>query len=187
MIIYDLEISNPIPEDGKPPIIGITYAKGWNFPASMGIACIGVYDYTADTYRVFGEYEMEDFQKLIDAHDVCVGFNNIKFDNAVLRTADINIDDRKSYDILFEIGRKTGNIKGCSLENVVQTNFPNAAGKNGKGALAPILWQQGYHTKVIDYCLNDVRLTKMLMDRILRFGELRNPIKSGEVIKIRRP
>lgn len=187
MFIYDIEIANPIPPSDGNLIKGLTYAKGWEHPATMGVACIGVYDYTRDTYRVFGEYELEDFQKLIDAHDVAIGFNNIKFDNGVLRACDIKIDDRRCYDILAEIyGALGSRQKGCKLDNVIQANFSDS-GKNGDGALAPVLWQQGYHARVIDYCLNDVRLTKKLTDKILRSGYINNPIQPSQVLRLRRP
>lgn len=149
-----------------------------------------IYDieYTTDKYRVFGEYELEDFQKLVDSHDAAIGFNNIKFDNGVLRACDIKIDDRRSYDILAEIYRALGSFqKGCKLDNVIAANFPSNAGKNGDGAMAPILWQQGYHTRVIDYCLNDVRLTKMLTDKILRNGCIKSPLNPETLLRMKRP
>jgi hypothetical protein len=34
--------------------------------------------------------------------------------------------------------------------------------KTGHGAMAPVWWQQGHHSKVIDYCLNDVWLEAKL-------------------------
>jgi hypothetical protein len=188
MIIYDLEIENPIPPaDGK-LIKGIKYAKGWEYPATMGIACICAYDYTADKYRVFGEYELEDFQALIKIHDKVCGFNNIGFDDKVLATADITIPTAKSYDILSEIYHSLGSRqKGCKLENVVKANFPNAQLKTEDATKVPFLWQQGYHAKVIDYCLNDVRMTKQILDKILRFGYINNPIESSKILKLKRP
>lgn len=187
MFIYDLEIENPIPPKDGVLLPEIKYSKGWDYPATMGIACICVYEYTTDTVRTFGEYEMEAFQRLIDSHDVAVGFNNIKFDNAVLRTADITIDDKKCYDIFAEIQKQLGFVKGCRLDDCVKANFPSHAGKNGDGAMAPVLWQQGYKTRVIDYCQNDVRLTKMLLDRILRFGFIYDPTDKSKQLRLRRP
>ena len=140
MFIYDIEIANPIPSPGVEPVAGVTYAKGWDYPATMGIACIGVYEYTTDKYRVFSEYELDAFQKLVDSHDVRIGYNNIKFDNGVLRACEIKIEDRRCYDILTEIFRALGSFqKGCKLDDVIKANFSNA-GKNGDGATAPILW-----------------------------------------------
>lgn len=188
MIIYDLEIENPIPPDNGMLVPGIKYSKGWNYPATMGVACIGVYDYTADKYRVFGEFEIEDFKTLVSQHDKCVGFNNIGFDNKILETCDLVIPPAKTYDILSEIYSALGSRqKGCKLEDVVKANFPNQAGKTEDPAKVPILWQQGYKTKVVDYCLNDVRLTKMILDRILRFGWIFNPVKPGESLELKRP
>jgi hypothetical protein len=189
MLIYDIEIANPIPpSDGGKLIEGIKYAKGFEFPATMGLACIGVYDYTTDKWRVFGEYELESFQALVNQSDVCVGFNNIRFDNVVLATCNVEIPVKKSYDILAQIyNTLKSRPKGCRLENVVKANFPNAQLKNENSADVPIFWQQGYHTRVIDYCLNDVRMTKQLVDKILRFGYINNPIDPSKILKMERP
>lgn len=189
MLIFDIEIANPIaPADDSKREAGLFYAKDFQDYSNMGIACIVAYEYSTDKYRIFGKYELDDFQLLLDAHDVAVGFNNIRFDNNVLRACNVSISDSKSYDILAKIYHALGSFqKGCKLEDVIKANFPNSAGKSMNGADAPIQWQKGYHTRVIDYCVNDVRLTKMLLDRILRFGWLKNPINPDKLIKIKRP
>ncbi|MBS1793390.1 MAG: ribonuclease H-like domain-containing protein [Acidobacteria bacterium] len=188
MLIFDIEIANPIATETTQKEAGIFYAAGWKDYANMGIACIGVYDYTADKYRVFGEYELDDFQELLDAHDVAVGYNNISFDNNVLRAEKVNISDSKSYDLLAQIYAALGSRqKGCKLDDVIKANFPGDAGKTMNGADAPLFWQRGYTTKVIDYCLSDVRLTKKLLDRILRHGWIRNPILPEKTLKLKRP
>jgi hypothetical protein len=188
MFIFDIEIQNPIaPKNPAEREAGLFYAKDFNDYENMGIACIGVYDYTADKYRVFGEYELDEFRQLAEMHDTAVGFNNIRFDNNVLKANNVVISANKSFDILSEIQSTIGFQKGCRLDDVIKANFPSAEGKTGSGADAPILWQRGYHTKVIDYCLNDVRLTKMLLDRILRFGWIKNPISPDKPLKMKRP
>jgi hypothetical protein len=189
MLIFDIEIANPIaPKNPAEREAGLFYARDFNDYENMGIACIGVFDYTADKYRVFGEYELDQFRELLDAHDVSVGYNNIRFDNNVLKANNIVVLPNKSYDILAEIYSALGSFqKGCKLDDVIKANFPNTPGKTGSGADAPIDWQKGYHTRVIDYCLNDVRLTKMLLDRILRFGWIKNPISPDKTLRMKRP
>jgi hypothetical protein len=189
MFIYDIEIKRGIaPANPVERVDGIEYCAGWEDYATMGVAVIGVFDYTTDSYRIFGEKELADFQQFADRHDRAIGFNNNRFDNNVLRANGVVIQPNKSYDILAEIFHALGSFqKGCRLENVVKANFPNAAGKSGNGADAPIDWQRGRHTKVIDYCLNDVRITKMVLDRILRFGYINNPINPSQILKLRRP
>lgn len=188
MFIYDIEIQRGIaPANSAERKSDVVYCDGWTDYENMGVSCIGVYDYCSDKYRIFGENELAEFQQFADEQDRAIGFNNIRFDNNVLLANGVTIVDNKSYDILFEIYRKLGSFqKGCRLENVVKANFPNA-GKSGNGADAPEDWQRGRYTKVIDYCLNDVRLTKMILDKILRFGFINNPVKPDEVLHLRRP
>lgn len=186
MLLYDLEIANPIPPQNGVLTDGIKYAKGWDYHATMGIACVVVYEYAIDTWHIFGEYELPKLQEIINANDVYCGFNNIRFDNRVLRAFDIKISDQKSYDICAEVQRILGYQKGCKLEDIAKANFARVA-KNGDGAMAPIRWQQGYHTEVINYCMNDVRMTKMLLDRILRWGYIKNPLDPEKLLKMRRP
>lgn len=188
MIIYDIEIKNGIaPNDPSQHVEGIKYCDGWTDYAAMGVAVVGVYDYCADNYRTFGEHDIADFQNLVNAHDIAVGFNNLRFDNNVLRANNVVITPQKSYDILVEIYSALGSYqKGCRLDDVVKANFSNAR-KTGNGADAPVWWQQGFYTKVIDYCLNDVRLTKMILDRILRYGDINNPIYPSEILRMKRP
>lgn len=189
MFIFDIEIKHGIaPNDPNERKSNIKYCDGWTDYAAMGVACIGVWDYTTDSSRVFGELELEEFQKFIDSQDCAIGFNNNRFDNNVLRANDVTIAPQKSYDILAEIYHALGSFqRGCSLVNVVKASFPKSAGKTGDGALAPELWQTGFHTRVIDYCLNDVRLTKMIMDKILRHGHINNPIQPTQVLRLKRP
>lgn len=188
MFIYDIEIQNGIaPKNPAERKQGINYCDGWTDWDGMKIACIGCYDYTTDKYLVFGENDLEDFKLFIQLHDVAVGFNNIRFDNNLLRANDVVIQPSKSYDILAEIYAALGSYqKGCRLEDCVKANFSNV-GKTGNGADAPIDWQRGLHTKVINYCLNDVRITKMLLDKILRFGYINNPIYPSEILRMKRP
>jgi hypothetical protein len=188
MIIFDIEIKYAIPpKNSAERKIGFNYCKGWEDYAGMGIACIGVWDYRTDSPRVFGDDDLEDFQKFVDSQDIAVGFNNNRFDNNVLRAGGVVIPANKSYDILHEIYSALGSYqKGCRLDDIVKANFSNAE-KTGSGADAPLLWQKGFHTRVIDYCLNDVRLTKMILDKILRFGHINNPVNPSQILKLRRP
>ena len=48
--------------------------------------------------------------------------------------------------------------------------------KTGTGANAAILWQRGKYQEVIDYCLNDVKLTLDLLKNIqANDGWINNP------------
>lgn len=181
MIIFDVEIQNAITKSGEKRLDGINYCAGFSDFPNMGVACVCAYDYVADSYHVFGDCELDDFAALVKTADVVVGYNNLAFDNPLLAANDCPIPDSRSYDLHAEITRSLGHR--ISLANIAEIN--KLGGKNGDGALAPVLWQRGEHTRVINYCLNDVRLTKRLLDKVIRQGWLHAP--DNKTIRIRKP
>lgn len=181
MLIYDCEIIKAIRGKNEELRQGIEYCDGWlDFP-NMGISCIGAYDYEADRYRVFCKDNFAEFQKLVEAHDVVIGFNSIGFDNNLCAANQIIVPDEKSYDILVEVWLAAGlgplfkypSHVGFSLDAICRIEFGLA--KSGHGALAPVDWQQGKIGSVIDYCLNDVKITKRLFDHISQTGSIADP------------
>jgi hypothetical protein len=189
IITYDLEIKRAIPSRGEPFSSAIEYCQGWHDHANMGISCIGAWDSETDSPHVFLDDNLFEFQPLINSADVLVSYNGISFDNNLLRANGFNIEDAKCYDLLAEIWKAVGLAPtfqypshiGYGLGDVCQLNF--GRGKTGDGAKAPILFQKGKLGAVIDYCLQDVSLTKQLFD-LSQSGEVLNP-KNGSPLKLR--
>lgn len=194
IIIYDCEIVNAIPNRDGSKIDGIEYCGGWQDHANMGVSVTGVYDYLEDRYRVFLDDNKDEFDTLLNMRGpLCVGFNNIPFDNALLVASDWPCpNDSICYDLLRETWAAAGlgvqfNFKthgGFGLDAMCECNFGTK--KSGNGAFAPVLWQQGKRGEVIDYCLNDVRLTKQLFDEVLAGRTVLNP-KDGSQLTLRKP
>lgn len=194
-LIYDIEIIKAIPDKKKPRLDGIAYASGWEDHANMGVSCIGVYDYVTDRYRVFLEDNLSDFADLLRERDTYVSFNGIGFDNKVLahHMAASLLPPEKCYDILREMWIADGLAPefnypshiGYSLDSTCYVNF--GLSKSGDGGLAPIDWQNKEYGKVIDYCLNDIKLTKRCFDRAYHGGGLRSPKDGGRFLEMRRP
>ena len=198
MLIYDIEIKRAIAINGVPERPGIDYCFGWDDVEGMGISCVCAYDYWQDRYRVFLEDNLAEFNALAVMRHPLVGFNNIKFDNAVLMANGLftvpGYDfEMRCYDILREVWAAAGlgpeynadTHAHYGLNAMVRANFENI-GKTGHGALAPIDWQQGRIGRLVDYCLTDVWLTKKLMDLIIEKGSLISP-RDASLLKIRRP
>lgn len=192
MLIYDCEIKKDIAKKGEPIESGIEYCGGWRDFEGMGITVIGVYDYQTDRYRVFLEDNLSEFQDLIAQRELVVGFNNNAFDNLLCEANGLWIPSEKSYDLLVEIWAGAGlgprfnpsTHGGFGLDACSAVNFGTQ--KSGNGALAPIDWQRGKYGSVIDYCLNDVKLTKDLMDLVLNQGSIICP-KTNRTLTIRHP
>lgn len=189
-----MEIIKAIPNKDGSKEPGIEYCEGWHDHYAMGISVVCGYDYDTGRFRVFMKDNFEELQEIfVKNHGPFVGFNNIGFDNQVLRANSIHINDERCYDILKEIWVASGltsNFQhpshlGFSLDDVLSSNFKGIQ-KSGHGSFAPILWQKKQYAKVVDYCLNDIKCTKEVLDQILYRGLLKSP-KTGEILNIPRP
>lgn len=197
ILIYDCEIIKAVPIDYKneAPIEGIEYCKGWDDHENMGISVIGTYSNLDKATRVFvneydfdkamypGSYPLKQFQKMLNMCDVLVGFNNQHFDDNLIKANGFTIPDKVvNYDILVEMWRAVG-IKppfvfpthaGYSLKQTCEVNKLNT--KTGDGGNAAIMWQRGKYQEVIDYCLNDIKITTELFRAIVENdGWINNP------------
>lgn len=182
-IVYDLEIIRAIPTRNEERIEGIEYCSGWGDYKNMGVSVLTAYDYVTDSYRIFSEDNIEEFSKIVKDRYPCIGFRNIDFDNKVLETYGITINDDQCYDIFKEVLKKLNLQKspgGLKLDDFAKINVGSQ--KTDDGALAPILWQQGKIGRVIDYCLNDTKITTALMNKIYMHGYLINPKYSNTII-----
>ena len=196
-IVYDIEIEKAILGRDEERLEGIEYCGGWKDHANMGISVIGAYDYVTERYRVFLKDNFADFIALLEEREFIVGFNNIGFDNVVLEATGLRVGrdiDAWSYDILAELWRAAGydptvfvwqTHGGFGLDATAEINLNRK--KTGHGALAPVQWQRGEIGAVVDYCLEDVHLTKDLFDQIITHGILLSPKEPNAVLRLRQP
>jgi hypothetical protein len=172
-LVYDLEIKRGVPMRGDSRLDGVEYCAGWHDHPNMGVAVLCAYDYAEDRYRVFDEATLPEFAALAQRRAPLVGFNNVAFDNAVLRCAGVTIDPARCYDLLREVWSAVGlgpafNYRthgGYGLDDLCAATLGER--KSGRGDLAPVWYQRGEYARVVDYCLQDVRLTKRLYDRVI--------------------
>src|SRR4030095_9778185 len=195
-LVYDLEIIKAVPDRNGQRIEGIEYCEGWSDHKNMGISVIGCYDYATERYRTFLKDNFEEFVELARCRPLMVSFNGIGFDNKVIDAcglaAAVTRHAEGYYDILRELWIADGlgpeftypTHIGYGLNEVATSNF--GAKKTGHGATAPIQWQRGEYGKVIDYCLEDVRLTKRCFDRIRHGGGLRSPKDPARFLEMRK-
>ena len=197
ILIYDCEIIKAVPIDYKneAPIEGIKYCKGWDDHKNMGISVIGCYSNWDKETRAFinehdfdkamyhGSYPLKQFQKMLNMCDVLVGFNNQHFDDNLIKANGFTIPDKVvNYDILVEMWRAVGiqppfvfpTHAGYSLKQTCEAN--GLPPKTGDGGNAAIMWQRGKYQEVIDYCLNDIKITTELFRAIVENdGWINNP------------
>ena len=182
VIIFDAEIKKAILGKKEDPVDGVEYCKSWGDFEGMGVSCVCTWDSTKSRNSVYLDDNLEKLQKDINAVEYVIGFNNYGFDNKLLAAHGVVIDEAKSIDILAEIMKVTKSRKGLGLDAICEANF--GIKKSGNGALAPIKWQKGKHGEVIDYCINDVEMTRKVFEKILRDGFIVDPRDTTKKIQI---
>ncbi len=189
-LVYDLEIVKAIPDRKNPNQRGIEYCTGWSDHTNMGISAVCAFDAYEDRFRVFCEDNLNEFQQLLELRYPLVTFNGIGFDDKVLSANGIIVPVGKSIDLLREIWKAAGlgpeyqypTHAEYSLDAICKAN--GLQSKTGNGAKAPIDWQQGKMGSVIDYCLNDVMITRNLYRLIVNHGFLID-LKTNEELEIK--
>jgi len=186
MLVYDVETLRT-PEEVSPD----NPVKGWQHPLLMGFGSAVVYDYRTDMYHCIVTGERQRLVRML-TDQVVVSFNGIKFDNKV--TLDCDCPDNMdlptpwlNYDLLLEVVKAKFQVKtvreaeiemgavivhdgSIGLDGLAQGTLGMA--KTGHGSKSPLLIREGRWGDLFAYNLHDVRLTRKLMDFLMRYGYL---------------
>ena len=132
---------------------------GWNKAEKMGVSCAILYDSKSDTYLEYLQEDIgllcEDLQKL----DLVIGFNIIKFDYKVLSgLSDFDFFSLPTLDILMKVHERLG--YRLSLDHLATQTLGSK--KSADGLMALKWWSQGKMNKIIEYCKQDVKVTRDL-------------------------
>lgn len=181
-VVVDVEIAKTIEEVG-----------GWDHTELMGISCAVVYEYKADRFRVYGPGDVEALRNRLLKADRITGFNTYRFDFPVIwglpGRERVTALKTKSNDLLQRIWKSLGldeeqfsdAHKGWGLDAVAMGTL--GVGKSGNGADAPKWFQAGQWARLVDYCIDDVRLERNLGAFIDKYGYVING-KTDQVLRI---
>ncbi|MHB1000490.1 MAG: 3'-5' exonuclease family protein [Armatimonadota bacterium] len=182
-IVVDVEIQKTIEE----------LPNGWNDTHLMGVSCAVVYEYQTDRFRVYGPDDVQALQERLLAADRITGFNTYRFDFPVIwglpNRERVTVLKAKSNDLLQRIWRALGLDEeefsklhsGWGLDVVAKGTL--GVGKSGFGGDAPKWYQSGNWARLVDYCIDDVRLERDLGAFIDRYGYVVNG-NTGQVLRL---
>lgn len=141
---------------------------GWRSIKDFGLAVAVTVD-DRGVREVWQEDDASGLIRYLARYPCIVGFNCRRFDLEVLSAyGPVDHLHEPTLDLLESIRNVTGRRKGLSLQNIAQTMFGVGKGL-ADGTEAVRLWRTGRtedRQRVIDYCAQDVELTR----RILEFG-----------------
>lgn len=142
---------------------------GWDNVAQLGISIACAYDSKTDEFLSYRENELK---KLIDLCEerLVIGYNIRGFDLPVMVPYGLDPKKLDVFDIMYDLEALTRQ-RFLKLEAVARGTL--GTGKSADGLMAVEWWKTGQVQKIIDYCIQDVRVTR----DVFQFGRQNGFIK----------
>lgn len=169
-IVFDVETKNIFQDVGS------------NDPTALDISVVCIYDSATDSYTSYLEQDFKKLWPILEHADMLIGFNSDHFDIPLLnKYYHGDLSKIKSVDILKEIHKSLG--RRIKLDNIAEATL--GKNKSGHGLEAITWWKQGEIQKIIDYCIDDVKITKEIYDYALKNGSLKYKDWSGKILEVK--
>ena len=149
---------------------------GWGNIHEMKLAVGVVWDSCEQEYFSYLEGAASQLVTKLRTADLVVGFNVKKFDYGVLQPyADFDLDEITTFDMLIDVNKKLGHR--LSLNHLAE-NTLNAE-KSADGLLSLQWYKEGKIDKIIEYCKQDVAITRDLFLYGESHGYVKYSTRSG--------
>ncbi len=164
VVVFDLETQRSFAEVGG-------RSQFHRLGVSVGVA----YRYDLDEFLVVNEETISELISLLLEATLVIGYNIRGFDYEVLRAyTEENLQKLPTFDLMFDLEERLGFRP--KLDSVVSATL--GEGKIADGMQALEWWRMGEIDKIIEYCQEDVRVTRDLYDfgkrhrwvQVARFG-----------------
>lgn len=169
-VIFDIETQNTFQEIGSSEV------------TDLDISVVCIHDSETDSYSSYQQHELDKLWPILENTDLIIGYNSDHFDLPLLnKYYQGDLMRIKSLDLLKEIKEATG--KRVRLNQIAEATI--GENKSGHGLQAVTWWKEGEIEKIIQYCLDDVRITKDVYEFALKEGYLKYSVAGIEqVIKL---
>ncbi len=152
-IVFDIETANFFHDTGS------------NDPASLDMSCVCIHDSETNAYTSFTQENLKDLWPILEKAEMLISFNGDHFDIPILnKYYSGDLTKIKSLDLLKEVKNSLG--RRIKLDSIAEGTLGRH--KTGHGSDAMVWWKAGEKQKVIDYCIEDVRITKEIYDYALK-------------------
>lgn len=157
-ITFDIETSNIFQEVGS------------SNPADLDISVVCIHDSKTNEYSSYLQEDLHKLWPILENSDMLIGYNSDHFDIPLLdKYYPGDLYQIKSLDLLKEIRESLG--RRIKLDHIAQATLGEA--KSADGLIALKWWREGQIQKVIDYCIQDVKVTKDIYDYAMKNGHLK--------------
>jgi DEAD/DEAH box helicase domain-containing protein len=147
VVVFDIETQRSFAEVGRSQM------------HKLGVSVAVAYRYDRDELQVFTEETISELIDLLLQADLVVGYNVTGFDYEVLRGyTDKDLQSIPTVDLMYDLEQRLGFRP--RLESVAASTL--GTGKSADGLQALEWWRRGEIDKIIEYCKEDVRVTRDL-------------------------
>ena len=168
--VFDLETQRSAAEVG-----------GWHLAHLMKISCVVLYDSHQDRFVDFMENQIDRFIEKLQTYELIIGFNIKGFDFQVLKGySDFHFQNLRTLDILEDVKGQLG--FRLSLNHLATMTL--GASKTADGLQALKWWQEGRILEIIQYCRQDVKITRDLYRYGRKHGYLIYADRSQKMLRI---
>jgi len=151
---------------GKPVVLDLETKRSFREVPNadhrlLGVSVVGTYSYETDRFRAYREEEFDELFQLLERSSLIIGFNSREFDLPVLQPYYVGrVDTFPQLDLLEEIKNSLG--KRIALNEFATETL--GVKKSGHGLMAITYFNEGRWDELINYCLDDVRITRDLYE-----------------------
>jgi DEAD/DEAH box helicase domain-containing protein len=132
---------------------------GWENVREMRLSVGATYSTTRGEYRIYSERQVDDLVKELQRADQVVGFNNLRFDYAVLHYYTVlDLTQIPTLDLLVELQKTLAHR--LSLEAVAAATL--GVEKTSEGLQAIRWFREGKMAEIAEYCCHDVKITRLI-------------------------
>ncbi|OFZ01147.1 MAG: hypothetical protein A2Z97_03450 [Bdellovibrionales bacterium GWB1_52_6] len=157
-LVLDIETQRLVQEVG-----------GWDHVDKLGISVACAYDSKTDQFLSFQEKDLKTLIEL--CYDrLVVGYNVRGFDLPVMVPYGLEISKVDVFDLMYDLEALTRQ-RFLKLEAVARGTL--GTGKSADGLMAVEWWKTGQMQKIIDYCMQDVKVTR----DVFQFGRQNNFVR----------
>ena len=154
---------------------------GWDKISAMGMSIGVLYSTATDSYKIFGEKQVDELIKELQRADLVVGFNNLRFDYEVLHgyTA-FDLRQLPTLDMLVDLQNRLQHR--LSLDSIATATF--GVEKTAEGMQAIEWYRQGKMMEIAEYCCYDVKLTKLVHEFGVNYRQLHYHNRFGKKLTV---
>lgn len=157
-IVFDIETSNVFQDVAS------------NEPTALDMSVCCIYDYETDKYSSYTQETINELWPILEKADLIIGYNSDHFDIPILnKYYSGDLTKIKSLDLLKEVKNSLG--RRIKLDTIAEATL--GRNKTGHGLEAIVWWRNGDKQKVIDYCTEDVRITKDVYEYAMKNKSLK--------------